>query len=145
MAKKEPNKAREYLEQVKMLDAHIFDLLEEKAEFVALREKITSSWGTERVSGGESRDRFNETTHKIIEIEKRINEKVDELVDKKVEIRRVIEQLDDPDQVKLLFKVYFRFATLEEAAVELGCCYRNACYIHGDALAAVSEILDKQK
>ena len=123
MAKKEPNKAQEYLSQV----------------------KITSSWGTERVSGGESRDRFNETTHKILEIERKINEKVDELVDKKVEIRKVIEQLTDPDQVKLLFKVYFRFATLEEAAVELGCCYRNACYIHGDALTAVSEILDAQK
>ena len=145
MAKKEPNKAQEYLLQVKILDAHIFDLLEEKAEFVALREKITSSWGTERVSGGEERDRLNETTHKILEIERKINEKVDELVDKKVEIRGVIEKLTDPDQVKLLFKVYFRFATLEQAAVELGCCYRNACYIHGDALQAITEILDEQK
>ena len=80
MAKKEPNKAQEYLSQVKMLDAHIFDLLEEKAEFVALREKITSSWGTERVSGGEERDRLNETTHKILEIERNINEKVDEAI-----------------------------------------------------------------
>lgn len=144
MAKKEPNKAQEYLSQVKMLDAHIFDLLEEKAEFVALREKITSSWGAERVSGGESRDRFNETTHKIIEIEKQINDKVDELVDKKVEIRKVIEKLTDPDQVKLLFKVYFRFATMEEAAVELGCCYRNACYIHGNALSEVERIMNSR-
>lgn len=144
MVNNELNKAREYLEQVKMIDEQIFDLLEDQAQYKALREKITSSWGTERVSGGDSRDRLNETTNKIIEIENKIDEKVDELVATKEKIRDLLAQIKDPVYYGLLTKMYFRGKTLDAAAYELGYCTKQARRKHKTALRIVERLLQKK-
>lgn len=137
----EKSTAKEFLQQVRLCDIHINSLLEEKAQMEALARKITSSWGGEHVSGSGNQDKLGDTVAKIIDLEKRIDNAVDRFVDKKAEVRAVIEQVNNPDHLELLLKVYIHYETLEKVACEMGYTYRNACYIHGRALQMVEGIL----
>lgn len=135
------NLAKEFLQQVKLFDLNIDSLLEEKAQLEALRDKITSSWGGEPVSGSGNKDRLGETSAKILDLERKIDKAVDEFVDKKEEVRAVIAKVQHPIHLELLLKVYIHYHTLEKVAGEMGYSYRNVCYLHGRALQTVTEIL----
>ena len=69
------------------------------------------------------------------------DEAVDAFVDKKNEVRELLERITNADQLDLLYKVYFQYQTLEQAACEMGYTYRNVCYIHGKALQEVERLL----
>lgn len=144
LEKKKPNRAREYLGQARLLDEQIFDLLEEKAQYVALREKITSSWGTECVSGGDDRDRLNETTNKIFEINRKIDRKVDELVDTKEEIRDLLSHINNPVYYGVLTRIYFRGKTLDATAYEMGYSTKQIGRKHKMALRIVEKLLEEK-
>ncbi len=144
MAKKEPNKGREYLEQIPLIDAQIFALLEDKAHYEALREKMTPSYGTERVSGGDRPDRMTETTNKIMEIENKLAEKVDALIRDKEEIRDMIAQIKNPDYYKVLSKIYFQGKTLDASAYEMGYSTKQAGRKHKTALRVVERLLEEK-
>ena len=139
----EKNPAQEFLRQVRLYDIHINSLLEEKAQMESLRDKITSTWGGERVSGSGNKDRLGDTSAKIIDMERKIDMAVDRFIDKKAEVRAVIEQVKNPDHLELLLNVYIHYKTLERTAFEMNMSYRNVCYLHGRALDAVKELLGK--
>lgn len=141
MAKKEPNKAQEYLKQVKLFDIHINSRLEELAQLKAMATKTTSAWSVEPGGGSGNQDKLGNTVSKIIDMQREINKDIDAFVDKKAEVRELIEQITNPDQLNLLYMVYFQYQTLEQASCELGYSYRNVCYIHGKALQAVERLL----
>lgn len=135
------NEAKEYLQQVKMCDVHINNRLEELARLKALATKITSNWSSEPGGGSGNQDKLGDAVAKIIDLQQEINEAVDAFVDKKNEVREVLERIKNPDQLDLLYKVYFQYQTLEQAACDMGYTYRNVCYIHGKALQEVERLL----
>ena len=137
----EKNPAQEFLRQVRLYDIHINSLLEEKAQMEALALKVTSSWSGERVSGSGNQDKLGDTVAKIIDLERRIDKAVDTFVDKKTEVKAVLEKIQNPDQLELLLKVYIHYESLEKVACEMNMTYRNACYVHGRALQTVEGIL----
>lgn len=141
----EKNLAQEYLRQVRLYDIQINSLLEEKAQMEALALKVTSAWGGEHVSGSGNQDKLGDTVAKIIDLERKIDHAVDSFVDKKAEVRAVIEQVKNPDHLELLLKVYIHYETLEKVACEMNMSYRNACYIHGRALQTVEGLLKGEK
>ena len=140
----EKSKAKEFLQQVRRCDIHINSLLEEKAQMEALALRVTSAWGGEHVSGSGNQDKLGDTVAKIIDLERKIDHAVDSFVDKKAEVRAVIEQVKNPDHLELLLKVYIHYETLEKVACEMNMSYRNACYIHGRALQTVEGLLAKK-
>lgn len=144
MAKKEPNKAQEYLKQVKLLDIHINSRLEELAQLKALATKTTSTWSAEPSGGSGNQDKMGNAVAKIIDMQQEINDAIDAFVGKKNEVRSLLEKIQDPDQLDILFKVYFQHETLTQAACEMGMTYRNACYIHGEALREVERLVSIQ-
>ena len=137
----EKSKAKEFLQQVRRCDIQINSLLEEKAQMEALARKVTSSWGGEHVSGSGNQDKLGDTVAKILDLERKIDKAVDSFVDKKAEVRAVIEKVTNPDHLELLLKVYIHYETLEKVACEMGYTYRNACYIHGRALQTIEALL----
>ena len=139
----EKNPAQEFLRQVRLYDIHINNLLEEKARLEALAFKITSSWGGEHVSGSGRLDKQGDTIAKIVDMEDKIDTAVDDFIDKKKEVKAVLGQIQNPDQLDLLYKVYVQYETLEQVACEMNMTYRNACYIHGRALQAVEQLLER--
>lgn len=142
MSKKaKPNEAQEYLLQVKRLDANIDSRLEQVAHLKAMTLKITTTLKQDVVSGSGNQDKIGDAISKIIDLENEINQKIDEYVDKKREISRVIGAVKDPDQMAVLQKRYLLYEPWEQIALEMHCTYRNVCYIHGRALQAVEKLM----
>lgn len=141
----EKNPAQEFLRQVRLYDIHINNKLEEKARLKALALKITSSWGGEHVSGSGNQDKLGDAVAKIVDMEKEIDRAVDAFIEKKNEVNAVLQKIQNPDQLDLLYKVYIQFETLEQVACEMNMTYRNACYIHGRALQTVEGLLSEKQ
>lgn len=139
------NIAQEFLQQVRLYDIHINNMLEEKARLEALALKITSAWGSEHVSGSGNQDKMGDAIAKIVDMEMEIDKAVDDFVDKKNEVKAVLNKIQKSDQLELLYKVYIQYETLEKVACEMNMSYRNACYIHGAALQTVESILAEKK
>lgn len=139
------NIAQEFLQQVRLYDIHINNMLEEKARLEALALKITSAWGSEHVSGSGNQDKMGDAIAKIVDMEMEIDKAVDDFVDKKNEVKAVLNKIQKSDQLELLYKVYIQYETLEKVACEMNMSYRNACYIHGAALQTVEAILAEKK
>lgn len=140
----EKNIAKEFLQQVKLCDIHIDNLLLDKARLEARATNVTASWGSEHVSGSGSLDKMGDTIAKIVDLEKEIDNAVDAFVNKKNEVRAVLENVQNPDHLSLLYKVYFQYEALEQVACEMNMSYRNACYIHGRALQTVEAVLKER-
>jgi hypothetical protein len=137
----EKNPAQEFLRQVRLYDIHINSLLEEKAQMEALAKKVTSTWSSERVSSSGNQDKLGDTVAKNVDLERKIDTAVDSFVDKKAEVKAVLQKIKNPDQLELLLKVYIHYETLEKVACEMNMTYRNACYIHGRALQTVEALI----
>lgn len=141
MADDKCKKAKEYLQQVRLCDAHINNKLEELSRLKDMVLNITSTLRGDVVSGSGSKDKLGDAVAKIVDLEAEINEAVDAYIDKKREISKTIEQIKDPDQVQVLHKRYFEYLTWEQIACEIPMSYRNVCYVHGRALQAVAELI----
>jgi DNA-directed RNA polymerase specialized sigma subunit len=142
---KEKNPTQEYLLQVKLCDAHINNKLEELAQLKALATKVTSTLKQDAVSGGTFGDKVGDVVSRIVDMQNEINAAIDEYVDKKKEVKRIIEQVTNPDQLNVLLKCYILHESLEQIACEMGYSYRNICYIHGRALQAVAAVMEGEK
>ena len=146
MAKKVTSEeAKEYLQQAKLLDAHIDSMLEQVAHLKALALKITTTLKQDAGFGGGNQDKIGDAIAKIIDLENEINASVDDYVQKKRDISAVIEEVETAEEAEVLHKRYLLYEPLEQIAVEMSYGYRNVCYIHGRALQAVAAILEGEK
>lgn len=137
--------AKVYLQQVERYENLITAKLEEMDRLRALTTKITSSWKDDVVSGSGSKDKLGDAIAKIIDLQTDINATIDEYVDKKREVSSVLEKVENANQLAVLTKKYLLFESLEQIAVEMHMTYRNVCYIHGEALLAVADLLKGEK
>ena len=135
--------AKTYLRQVKLLDIHISNKLEELQRLRGLSYKISSSLNPNFVSGSRNMDKIGDSIAKIVDLEVEINREIDLYVNKKREITDIIEKVTDPDQLEVLYRRYIQFETFETIASEMNMTYRNACYIHGKALQTVEQLLSR--
>lgn len=137
--------AKEYLEQVKLFDAHINNKLDELERLKSLVTKVTSTWKGDVVSGGGNQDKLGDAVARIVDLQHEVNKAIDAYIDKQKEIGAVLDKIKDPDQLRVLYKRYFDGLTWEQIACDMHMTYRNVCYIHGRALQTVGKLLgDKQ-
>lgn len=132
--------AKAYLKQVKSCDTRINNKLDELTVLKSIALKVTTSLSHAPAHSG-NQDKIGDIASKIVDLEAEINTTVDELVDKTREISAVIDQIQNTDQLSVLYKRYFQFETWEQIACEMHMTYRNVCYIHGRALQKVAQIL----
>ena len=137
--------AKAYLRKIELLDANINNRIDDLHALKSLVTKITATISPVCVSGSGNQDKLGDSVAKIIELQDEINRKIDRFVDLKREISDLLEQIEDPDQVKVLHKRYFEYKTWEQIALEVGYKYRNVCYIHGKALQAVAALMEGGK
>ena len=81
---------------------------------------------------------------KIIDLDKEIDKSIDEYIGKKKEVIIVLEKIQNPDQLDILYKRYIQYETFEQISNEMSMSYRNVCNIHGKALQSVNEILKEE-
>lgn len=147
--------AKEYLEQVKLIDMHINNKQDDMERLMALVTKVTSTWKGDVVSGGGNQDKLGDAVARIVDLQNEVNQAIDAYVDKKREICSVLDQIKDPDHLRVLHLRYFGiynkrtqevyYPTWEEIACAMHMSYRNVCYIHGRALQAVGKLLGDGK
>ena len=133
--------AKAYLKKIELADVHINNKLEDLQKLRTMVTKITSTISPVCVSGSGSQDKLGDTVAKIVDLQDEINGKIDSYVDLKREVNALLDQIQEPDQVKVLHKRYIEYKPLELIAIEMHCTYRNVCYIHGKALQAVEALL----
>ena len=133
--------AKAYLRKLELADVHINNKLEDLHKLRTMVTKITATISPVCVSGSGNQDKLGDAIAKIVDLQDEINRKIDNYVDLKREISEMLEQIQDPDQVKVLHKRYFEYKPWEMIACEMGYTFRNVCYIHGKALQAVEALL----
>ncbi len=133
--------AKAYLKQVKLCDTRINNKLDELSVLKSIALKVTTSLSHAPAHGSGNQDKIGDIAAKIVDLEAEINRTVDELVDKTREISAVIDQIQNSDQLSVLYKRYFQFETWEQIACDMHMTYRNVCYVHGRALQKVAQIL----
>ena len=124
---------KEFLNKIR----HIDMMIDCKCDQIkSLRDRLTSiscPMG-EKVQSSLNHDKFTNPISKIIELEKEINEDIDNLVDLKRKARKSIEQLNDDREKLVLYKRYFENKTFEEISVEMNYSWRRIHHFHSDPL-----------
>ena len=130
--------AKEYLRQAYRLDQKINSDLEEMASLREMAANVSSPQFTERGQTSRNTDApFVRCIEKIMDLEHRINQEVDLLVDLKDEIRAVITTVEDTDERMVLKYRYVHNYTWEQIGNELHADSRTVRRWHGKALAHV--------
>lgn len=130
--------AKEYLRQAYRLDQKINSDLEEMASLREMAASVSSPQFTERVQSSRNTDApFVRCIEKIMDLEHRINQEVDLLVDLKDEIRALITTVEDTDERMVLKYRYVHNYTWEQIGNELHADSRTVRRWHGKALTHV--------
>jgi len=133
--------AKRLLQQVRLFDIHINSKLEELDKLKALTLKITTTIKPDVVSSSGNQDKIGDTVAKIIDLQDEINQAVDNYIDRKKLVSDIIEKIQDPDHVAILYKRYFHYERWEQIAYELGWGIRHTTRLHGYALMAFADVM----
>lgn len=134
--------AKEYLMQLKKIDTVINNKLIELTRWKDVALSITPNIGGERVQSSSNQQRMACAIEKYVDIDKEINNRIDELYNTKQEILDVIEQLPEVEY-DVLHKIYVQDKTLYEVSSERGIAYSSVTAIHARALKLVDDILSR--
>lgn len=129
-------KAKEYLQQIFLLDTAINQKLREVS---ALRLKVQSigsvDYSKDRIMTSASGNAvFVKLTERIIDLEKEINAEIDNFVRQKNKIINQIQKSENACYADLLFKRYVEYKSLERISIEMNYSYDRIRHMHADAL-----------
>ena len=129
---------KEYLHQAYRLDHKINSDIEELSMLREMSSSVSSPQLGERVQTSKNTDApFLKCINKILELEEKINQEIDLLIDLKTEIRGVIEKVDNTDEQMVLRYRYIHNMTWEEIGDELNADSSTVRRWHNKALAHV--------
>lgn len=143
MEAEKSNAAKDFLLQAKKCETEIHNILAKKARLESLREKTTTTWGTERVSSSGNNDKLFDTTAKIMELDKEYDEAISALKEKEREIDEVLGKVKNTKYHEVLSRVYIQYETLEQVACDMDVGYRHIVRIHKRALEVVESIISE--
>lgn len=125
-----------YLSRYRRMSKRIDRLLEEQSRWREMALKITPVL-SQTPGGGESGSPIERPMDKVLEIDEKINQEIDELQTVRQEIRAALNQLED-ESLKLLMEYrYIDGMTWEQIAVEMHYSYMQICRLHGKALKTI--------
>ena len=135
--------AKEFLSRAFFLEQRIQSKQEQIAALRSLASRVTISYGNEPVSHTRDVTSMQDTVAKILEAESELNRQIDELVDTKLEISRVIDRVENIQFRLILEKRYLLFRPWDDIGEEMGYSVRWMQIKRREALNAVQEILDR--
>ena len=134
-------KAKEFLQQVKKLNKMIENKQIEVEQWKDIANNTTANLTGERVQSSGNPQKIANAIGRYIDLEKEINQCIDELIDTKKAVIGVIEQLDAIDY-DFLHKVYIQYIPLYEVATIYGKSYSWATTRHKEATDKLQAMLD---
>lgn len=136
-------RAKDFLQSALKIDKMIENKMYEKTQWMAIATSTTANCNGERVQSSGSKQKMADAVEKYMELEKEIDSYIDELVDRKNEIIKIIEKLPAVEY-DVLHKIYIQGKTLYDFAEENNKTYSSVTTLHGSALKKVQDILDKE-
>ena len=131
--------AKQYLKQAYRLNELIQCNKQELDDLRFLSESIPGTdYSQERVQSSSSGDAgFTNIVVKIIELENAIKADIEKMLSLKLEIRTVINAVQDNDEKLLLKHRYLNFLSWEDICEEMSVSMRTAHRIHAAAIANI--------
>lgn len=131
--------AKQYLEQLKVIDTKINQKMEE-LDNLMINATSTGAidYSKDRVQTS-PRNTQEMKICKYVDLDKEINREIDEFVDIKRKVIKEIQDLNVDHYVKILFKVYVQYKTIKDTAIEIGMSYQYVRELHKKALIAFEE------
>lgn len=131
--------SKHYLKQAYRLNELIQCNKQELADLNELKDSIGAiDYSKDKVQTSSAGDAgFTNIVAKVIELENAINADIERMLSLKLEIRTVINAVNDNDEKLLLKHRYLNFLSWEDVCEEMGISLRTAFRIHSDALKNV--------
>ena len=125
---------KQYLQQISRLDRMIQNKLAEISQLRELAMSVSAVKNEERVQNTPNFDKIGTAYCKIEAMEEKLNEMVDEYVDKKEMIISQIDNMENEAYYDILFSRYIEKKTFEKIASDMNYSFRNTTRLHGKAL-----------
>lgn len=136
--------AKTWLQKIKRIDCMIDRKLDEASHIRDALAKITAAYDGGRGSGSGDPDKIGAAIARLDELEAEIARQIDCYVDLKREMTRIIDKVQDPMSLALLYNRYVDYKTLEQCAVDMGFSYQWTCEIEKKAIEDVQKLLDSR-
>lgn len=136
-------KAQDELLKIETFEALIESKTEELIRLDSLAKKMTAAMDGEAVSGSKNLDPMGSVIAKKEMLFQEIGRLQNENEKRKAYLSGIIDGLQKPMFIKILYGRYFNGKSLNTIANEEGYCYRNICYLHGNALQTVEKIMNE--
>lgn len=137
--------AKEYLQQAFRIDQRINGKLEMVSRLRESATKVTTNISDMPRASSPNLQTMEETVAKMVDLEAEINRDVDALVDLKREIIDTIGELDRPEYQMILESRYLCYKSWEEIALNMNVQLRWVYRLHGRALSALENILNRKE
>ena len=129
--------AKEYLQQIQLLDININQNLERLAEMKTDALFLGGvNYDRERVQSTMTGNKTCNDIARYLALEESINKEIDHFVNVKNQIISEIRSLRISNYVKILYKVYVQNKSLKISTVEMNLSYSYVLELHQQALAA---------
>lgn len=130
------------LQRLQLLDTVINQKLRELESLRALSTCVAGfDTSRERVQTSGSGDApFVTPVLRIIALEQEINAEIDAFVDEKHNTIRLIQKLDNPLQMEVLYRRYVEYQSFERIAAEMNTVQQHAFVLHRKGLKALEQI-----
>ncbi len=135
--------AKTFLEDIENKNARIQCKLAEIQQLRSLATSISSLSSETPVQSSSEGDRIGKIIASIVDKEKELDAIVDDYIDEKEKRIKLIEQLDDSLQYKVLHKRYVELKSLSEIASEECYTYDWIGKKHSQGLKKVQEMLNE--
>lgn len=136
--------AKEFLRQARKIETIIRNKSAEREQWREIAESVTTNPDGDRVKSSGNQQKMASAVERYADIDREIEEKIEELVIVWKDIVKTIEELDTAEY-DLLHKVYIQGLTLKELAITSGNSESWATTTHGRALQSLQAILDTRE
>lgn len=134
---------KKFLQQAFYLDQRINSKIEQIDTLNSLARKATSTLSDMPKAPGRNTSRLEDIIVKIVMLQEEINNDIDSLVDIKIRITEMINDMEDKEQQMVLEKRYLNFLSFEKIAVDLNFSIQHVFRIHKQALSEIEPVIKK--
>lgn len=133
---------KNYLSQAYYIDKRVITLQDEITMLESKLERCTASYTSFR--GGGSQPTFEYNLDKVMKYREMLNHEIDNLIERKRNIKQTIAKLDNDKERLILYKKYINFQTFESIADDLDITPRQVYKIYKKSLENLQEFIEVQ-
>lgn len=135
---------KEYLGQIRVIDKEVYFKLKEREEFKRSRKSIQAVDYSKDLIQSTPENKIENAVIKLEEFTREISEKINEMVELKINISKQIDQLENVDERAVLRLRYVEHHTWDEVAEEIHFHVTYVHKIHNRALRNFEKVINNE-